>query len=157
MEREKGNFQFKIIASEFIPFTVKNPSNLMNLTKKQTCRFGTISLMLGGILGCGNLAQINMQVTNIADIRQNHTKYSTIYLKGKVENQAPFLGTGAYQVRDETGSIWVFTTQVLPTKGDEILLKGEVQYKSIPLAGQDLGEVYIDELEQVKRLPVGKK
>lgn len=157
MEREKGNCEFKLIASEFIPFTVKNQINLMNLTKKQACRFGSISLMLGGILGCGSLAQMNMPVTNIADIRQNYTKYSTIYLKGKVENQAPFLGTGAYQVRDETGSIWVFTTQALPTKGDEILLKGEVQYKSIPLAGQDLGEVYIDELEQVKRLPVVKK
>ncbi|MCT7949106.1 hypothetical protein NG798_04845 [Ancylothrix sp. C2] len=156
MEINKGNVKFKFIPSDFLTFTVENQFSLMNLNKKPALRFGGISILLGAILGCGSFAQ-NMPVTNIADIRQNRSNYSTIYLKGRVENQAPFLGTGAYQVRDETGSIWVFTTQSLPNKGDEILLKGEVQYKSIPLAGQDLGEVYIDELEQVKRLPVEKK
>lgn len=153
MKIDTGNVKFKFIHSDFMPLTVKN----VNLSKKQALRFGGISLLLGGILGCGSLAQMNAPVTNIREIQENHANYSTIYLKGRVENQAPFLGTGAYQVRDETGSIWVFTTQGLPNKGDEIVVKGEVQYKSIPLAGQDLGEVYIEELEQVKRLPVTKK
>ncbi len=153
MKIDTGNVKFKFITSDFMPLTVKNG----NLSKKQALRFGGISLLLGGIFGCGSLAEMNMPVTNIRDLQQNRANYSTIYLKGRVENQAPFLGTGAYQVRDETGSIWVFTTQGLPNKGDEILVKGEVQYKSIPLAGQDLGEVYIEEVEQVKRLPVTKK
>lgn len=153
MKINTGNVKFKFITSDCMPLTVKN----VNLSKKQALRFGGISLLLGGILGCGSFAQVNLPVTNIREIQQNRANYSTIYLKGRVENQAPFLGTGAYQVRDETGSIWVFTTQGLPSKGDEILVKGEVQYKSIPLAGQDLGEVYIEELEQVKRLPVTKK
>jgi len=44
----------------------------------------------------------------------------------------------------------------LPQLGDEVLLKGEVRYKSITLkelAGKDLGEVYVEEMEQLKRTP----
>ncbi|MBD1810782.1 DNA-binding protein, partial [Microcoleus sp. FACHB-DQ6] len=60
-----------------------------------------------------------------------------------------------------TGSIWILTTQEdLPQLGDEVLLKGEVRYKSITLkelAGKDLGEVYVEEMEQLKRTPAANK
>lgn len=127
----------------------------MQITMRQTTlkafSRGSLTLLLGGLLGCGGLTPATVSITTIRDIQQNRGNHSTIYVKGKVENQAPFLGTGAYQVRDATGSIWVITTQALPNRGDEILLKGEVQYKSIPIAGQDLGEVYIEEIEQVQK------
>jgi hypothetical protein len=41
-----------------------------------------------------------------------------------------------------------------------VLLKGEVRYKSITLkelAGKDLGEVYVEEMEQLNRTPAAKE
>ena len=124
----------------------------MMTAKQQGWRLRTLTLLLGGLMSCGQLAKIgaNVNVTNIRDLQQNRTNYSTVYLKGRVENQAPFLGTGAYEVRDATGSIWVITTEALPNKGDEVLIKGEVQYKSIPVGGQDLGEVYVTEIDKLE-------
>ena len=132
-----------------------NVGTAIMAVKQQRWRLGTLTLLLGGLISCGQLATIgaNVNVTNIRDLQQNRTAYSTVYLKGRVENQAPFLGTGAYEVRDATGSIWVITTKALPNKGDEVLIKGEVQYKSIPVGGQDLGEVYVTEVEQLQRTP----
>lgn len=117
----------------------------------QTFKFSALSLLLGGLLGCTNLAQTGIGVSEIGDIQQNWQKYSTVYVKGTVEKQAPFLGTGAYQVQDATGTIWVVTQESLPSQGDEVLLKGQVKYQSIPIAGQELGEVYVDEVEQLQR------
>lgn len=118
--------------------------------KLPVLKLGAITILLSGLLGCGKVG-LNVPITKIGDLQQNRTAYSTVYVKGRVENQAPFLGTGAYEVRDGTGSIWVLTTRTLPNPGDEVLLKGEVQYKSIPINGQDLGEVYIAEIELLNR------
>jgi hypothetical protein len=117
----------------------------------QPFKITALSLILGGLIGCNSLVQSRMGVTHIGDIKQNWQNYSTVYLKGNVENKAPFLGTGAYLLRDDTGSIWIVSEQPLPSPGDEIVLKGQVTYQSIPIAGQELGEVYLKELEQLQR------
>ena len=130
-------------------------------------RFSTGSLLLiltSGLLSCGNLpmSQLNLDsnVTNIGDIQQKRQVDSEVYLRGKVENRAPFVGNAAYQIQDSTGKIWILTKQALPQLGDEVLLKGEVRYKSITLkglAGQDLGEVYVEELKQLKRTSAAER
>jgi hypothetical protein len=43
------------------------------------------------------------------------------------------------------------TSQSLPDVGDEVLIKGQLQFQSIPVGGQDLGEVYIQEEQQLQR------
>jgi len=99
-------------------------------------------------------------VASIGDIQQKRQVDTEVYLRGKVENRAPFVGNAAYQLQDGTGTIWVLTNQALPQLGDEVLLKGEVRYKSITLkelAGKDLGEVYVEEMEQLKRTPAANK
>lgn len=120
--------------------------------------------LVGGLLSCNSMAQsgvsvlnsVSVPVTSIADIPQNQETNSTVYLKGKVAAQAPFMGSGAYELRDTTGKIWVLTTQTLPSRGDEVLIKGQVQYQSIPLAGKDIGEAYLQEQEQLERKPAPK-
>ena len=119
---------------------------------------GTLSILIGGLLGCGQLSHsgvnvlqaINVPVTNIRDIQTSRNANSTVYLKGKVVSLAPFLGSGAYELQDATGSIWVITKQI-PAKGDEVLIRSQVQYESIPVGGKDLGEVYAQEQEQMER------
>ena len=126
---------------------------------------GSLSLVLAsGFFSCGNLpmSQLNLgfNVASIGDIQKKRQVDGEVYLRGKVENRAPFVGNAAYQLQDGTGTIWVLTNQALPQLGDEVLLKGEVRYKSITLkelAGKDLGEVYIEEMEQLKRTPAANK
>jgi RPA family protein len=51
----------------------------------------------------------------------------------------------AYQISDPTGKIWVVTNQGNLQKGTQVVLKGKIRYQSIPIAGQDFGEVYLEE------------
>ncbi len=118
-------------------------------------------LLGGGLVGCGNalplgLGGININnpgvnVTKISDIPQNQNAYTTIYLKGQVATRAPFLANGAYKLQDATGTIWVITNQTLPNVGDEVLIEGQLQFQSIPVGGQELGEVYVQEEQQLAR------
>ncbi len=99
-------------------------------------------------------------MASIGEVQQKRQVDAEVYLRGKVENRAPFVGNAAYQIQDDTGSIWILTKQDLPQLGDEVLLKGAVRYKTIKLkdlAGKDLGEVYVEEIEQLKRNPAADK
>lgn len=131
----------------------------------QKFSLGSLLLILtSGLLSCGNLpnSQFNLgfNTVKIADVQQKRQVDAEVYIQGKVENRAPFLGNAAYQLQDTTGSIWILTKQTLPQLGDDILVKGKVRYQSIKLkdlANQDLGEVYVDETEQLKRTPNSDK
>jgi hypothetical protein len=122
-----------------------------------------ISLLLfgGGLMSCGNIAQLGnntikisdraVSVTKIGDIQPNPQTATKIYLQGKVTIKAPFLTGGAYQLQDATGKIWVVTNQTLPSVGDEVAIAGEVKFQSIPISGQEIGEVYIQQEEELER------
>ncbi len=117
----------------------------------QTVKIGSLSLIIAGLWSCTNLVKSGVGVTDIEQIHSNWQRKDTVYLKGTVENRAPFLQSGAYQLQDATGAIWVMTNSPLPNVGDQMVMKGQVTYQSIPIAGQELGEVYIKELEQLER------
>ncbi|AFY41335.1 hypothetical protein [Nostoc sp. PCC 7107] len=84
-------------------------------------------------------------VTPIEKIPPKPDKPTTVYIQGKVEKQVPLMKQWAYQINDSTGKIWVITNQKNLQPGTQVVLKGKVSYKSIPIAGQDFGEVYITE------------
>ncbi|MEP0796826.1 hypothetical protein NDI44_20130 [Trichocoleus sp. DQ-A3] len=136
----------------------------MRSVKIRVLQFSTTTLLLGGLFGCGHVAQSGLglfnnrsvPITSISDLQQSYEGNPTVYLEGKVASQAPFVGSGAYELRDATGKIWVFTSQSLPDRGDEVLIKGKVQYQSIPFAGKDLGEVFLQQQEQLERKPAKK-
>lgn len=127
----------------------------------QAFRISPLSLiLLSGLFSCANMANsrltLDFNANSIADIQQKPELEAKVYLKGKVESRAPFLGTGAYQLEDNTGRIWVLTKQTVPQVGEQMLIRGLVRYKGITLkelAGKDLGEVYIEEIEQLKTTP----
>jgi len=103
-----------------------------------------------GVMGI-NLSDHSVEVTRISDIPQDQNASATVHVLGEVVTKAPFLGSGAYQLKDDTGTIWIVTNQTLPEVGDGILLKGQLKYQSVPIGGQELGEVYIQEQEQLER------
>ncbi len=84
-------------------------------------------------------------VTPIEQIQAKRGKQATVYIQGKVEKQVPLMKQWAYQISDSTGKIWVITNQSNLQKGTQVVLRGKVRYQSIPIAGQDFGEVYITE------------
>lgn len=112
----------------------------------------SISLILiGGLFGCQNLAQsVGVNVNTISEVKAKSAIDTTVTLRGKVQNRSPFLGMGAYQLKDNTGQILVLTKKTIPPLGKELVLKGVLRSQKImlkELPGKDLGEVYIEEQE----------
>lgn len=120
----------------------------------KTKKIGII-LILAAMFGCSNLEETalryNLNVAKIENIQKQRKVDTNVFLKGKVQNMAPFLETGAYELKDATGSILVFTTDNLPVLGEEITVKGRVRYQSITPAGMgaDVGAFYVEELERI--------
>ncbi|BAY13335.1 hypothetical protein [Calothrix sp. NIES-2098] len=117
-------------------------------------RLGLAFVLILGLCGCGNLTQsglnvgnfrIGSNVTPIREIKPVKDNQATVYIQGKVERQVPLVKRWAYQIDDSTGKIWVVTNQNKLAKGEQVVIKGKVRYQSIPLAGQELGEVYLEE------------
>jgi len=113
--------------------------------------FGVGIVSCSGSLGIGgiNISQFGVNVTKISDLKES--KEGMVYLQGQVANRAPFLEAGAYKLQDATGAIWVITNQTVPNVGDEVLIKGQLQFQSIPVSGQELGEVYVQQEQQLER------
>jgi hypothetical protein len=107
-----------------------------------------------GLYSCSSGTQLGLNAfsdtSKISDITQKQDN-STIYLQGKVEKLAPLLQKSQlYQINDFTGKIWVLSKQNNVQNQSYIKIKGKIRYRSIPLGGKDLGEIYIEELEQIE-------
>lgn len=118
--------------------------------------------VLGALFSCGPLIQsglnginfrLGVHVTDIRDLKAQRDNNVMVYVQGKVAKQIPLLERQVYQLQDSTGTIWVLTNQTSIQQGDEVLVKGKLRYESIPLAGKDFGELYIEEQEQLERIP----
>ena len=106
----------------------------------------TLGIVLLGLAGC------RTPLISIEDISSKKIG-RTVYLTGKVVHLAPLLDNAAYQLDDTTGKIWVVTTQNPPEFGQQIEIKGKIEYQSLPFADRELGDFYAIELEQMP-LPV---
>lgn len=102
-----------------------------------------VSLIQFGISSINFIAGVN--VTNIGDINPKLDNDATVYLQGKVAHRVPLLELQMYQLQDTSGTIWVLTDRKDLQLDDKVLIKGNVRYQSIPLAGKDFGEVYVQE------------
>lgn len=117
-----------------------------------SARIGLTLFLLAGLLSCSHLSfyglnTIGVIITPIRrlQLRPQQDHNSTVYIKGKVEKQVSLLQQQAYQISDSTGKIWVLTRQSGGfKKGDQVVIQGQIRYKSIPLGGKDYGEVYLD-------------
>ncbi|MEA5580128.1 hypothetical protein VB620_02095 [Nodularia harveyana UHCC-0300] len=118
-------------------------------------RQGITLLIVVGLCGCSSFTtpsfkaghfSIGSNVTLIEEIKPETDQETTVYIQGKIEKQVPLLEQWAYQINDSTGKIWVVTDQPNLKEGEQVVIKGRVRYKSIPLAEQEFGEVYIEEI-----------
>jgi hypothetical protein len=104
---------------------------------------------LSGLAGCGtvNFSSMNAIGANITPISQltPQQNNSTVYIQGKIEKHIPLLNKHAYLLKDSTSSIVVLTNQTDLRVGSQVVFKGQLRYKSIPLAGQEQGGIYLEE------------
>ncbi|MEB3339719.1 hypothetical protein [Okeania sp.] len=146
----------KILDKFSFSFSLLNSSLLNSSFDK----FRTILIMflVMGVISCSQIEQtaikLNLNVSRIEKIKSKGKIDNQVHLKGTVESIAPFIETGAYELKDNTGSIWILTKTNLPKIGTEITVKGKVHYQSIvvpEMGNQDVGDFYIQELERIEK------
>ena len=121
-----------------------------------------------GFLGCNGSPQLQSTsgnvlsvldmsaATKIRDVQKNKVN-QVVRLQGKIGSQAPLMGGQvAYELRDDSGSIWIVTQEKLPASGTQICVQGEVKFKQITIAGQDQSSVYIEQRGGVEVLPASQ-
>ena len=119
---------------------------------------GIVSLVVGGLIGCTPLSYLGLAQPSITPIGEispqtpitQPSEDDLIRLEGEVVDRAPFLDSGSYQLQDETGTVWVLTNGPLPQTGEMVQITGKVTYQSIRVGGQDVGELYILEVEKLE-------
>ncbi|MCD8485168.1 MAG: hypothetical protein LRZ84_00025 [Desertifilum sp.] len=114
--------------------------------------------LLVGLLGCSPVAQSGMNmnllgmpanVTNISELQGRSRSGATVYVRGKVVQQVPLLDARVYSIEDASGRINIWTQGAMPQIGEEITVRGKLQFKSIAVEGQEIGEVYVEEMERL--------
>lgn len=138
--------------------TVNFTAVIMKVLNIRGVHGAIFSLLVGGLIGCTPVNYLGLaqpSITPIGELSPQPSTESTseeaiIYLEGKVVDRAPFMDSGSYQLQDQTGTVWVLTDGPLPQTGDRVQITGKVTYQSIPMGGQDVGELYILEVEQVE-------
>ncbi|MCL2927387.1 MAG: DNA-binding protein [Trichodesmium sp. St16_bin4-tuft] len=145
-----------LISHRFLSNVLLFTSSLLNQFLVQF-RMILIILLVSGLIGCNQITEtaikLNLNVSWIGKIQRKGKIDNQVYLKGVVEGRAPFLETGAYELTDSTGSIWILTRAELPKIGAKITIKGKIRYQSIvvpQLGNKDVGDFYIEELERIE-------
>jgi len=120
-------------------------------------RFGWLSgLLLGlslSLSGCSSL----VTVQSVRQHPKRNWLTATVKLQGTVGSLVPLVHAQVYELQDATGQIWVLSSHH-PLKpalkpGQRLLIQGLVRYEPIEIAGQNLGEVYIEEQQQLEPTP----
>lgn len=153
--------------------TVKLSHHVSARSAKLACQligWRSLAIVAVGLAGCSlqqasplsnldmpNSLEIRGQITSVEDIYQQPsvttaqppvpTDEQPVYLQGEVVQRVPLLAGWLYQVEDETGLIWVMTPAIAPELGDRVTVKGTVGFESVPIADEELGDYYIQELE----------
>lgn len=121
--------------------------------KIKTITYYMIIIFLSiNLIGCDILTSVNLwhskKPISINAIAQKN-KNRIIYITGKVIKLAPLLGKNAYQIQDDTGNIWVVTTEKLPYIEQNIYIKCKIKSQSLSLGNQELDDLYLVELERL--------
>jgi len=116
-----------------------------------------VGLLILGLVSCSQVPPAGLstlslgsgQVTKIRVLQERQPAEKVVYLQGQVSRQVPLVNQQAYELKDSTGSIWVVTQENAPNAGKAVTIKGKVRYQSIPVGTKDLGEIYIEEQQQL--------
>lgn len=98
----------------------------MTATANAVRRWVSLAPLAGALVVLAGCAS----VTPIGELLDNSTKYDgkTVRVQGEVREGAGGLGVGAYQLKDDTGTITVVSDQgSAPRKGAKVAVKGKFE------------------------------
>ncbi len=107
----------------------------------QSFRSGSLVILLClslALTGCGQLARLGIGTTPIATVEQNPSRYTNVYVRGRVVNQVGVFGQGVYELQDNSGSIWVITDKGIPAMNSTVTVRGKAQ-EGITVGGRSFG------------------
>jgi hypothetical protein len=116
---------------------------------------GIIFMCLGAI-GCSSSPNLPAASNNMLSVLEpgekvkanevNRKRDRVVQVQGQIKAQAPLMGgKRAYEVQDETGSIWFVTDRTLSAPGSQVSIQGKVKFQKIEIAGQDQSTTYIEQ------------
>ena len=99
--------------------------------------------MLVLLTGCG--------AVKIGRINADPSRYQNrvVHVSGTVTNSVGVLGTGGYQLEDETGKIYVVSRSGVPSRGSRVKVTGVVS-PGVQVLGQSLGVAIREERHTLK-------
>ena|SRR2546421_177390 len=80
--------------------------------------------------------------TTISKINGDPGRYKNkeVAVVGRVTDSYGVMGTGAYEVDDGTGRIWVATTRGVPSRGSRVGVKGHI-HSGLIVGGRSFGTI----------------
>jgi len=105
------------------------------------------------MLAAGAIVLTACSETTVSKINADPARYKNkeVGVVGRVTDSYGIMGTGAYELDDGTGRIWVATTRGVPSKGSKVGVKGHV-HTGFSLGGRSFGTV----LEETGRKTEGR-
>jgi len=109
----------------------------------QKCLFG---VLLWTLSGCTYLIDLGLASPPTVRVQEISQQQSRIKVEGIVLNVIPLIDGFAYELKDETGSVWVVTGEEKPQMGDLLSVEGRVKYQDFIIDGEDQGSVYLEQV-----------
>jgi hypothetical protein len=114
---------------------------------------GLIPLTLLIILGSKRVINFNFasssKIIHVSQIKQDAGKSRRVKISGTVTKVIPLVSSVAYQVKDDTGEIWVLSENEAPQVDQNIIINGTLKYQNIKIGEEDFGSFYV--LESTKQ------
>jgi len=106
-------------------------------------KFAVLIPVLALLTACGSV--------RIARINADPSRYAnrTVSVTGRVTNSVGILGTGGYQLEDESGRIYVLSRTGVPSRGSRVRVTGTVTPGATVL-GQAVGVAIREQSHSVK-------
>lgn len=100
--------------------------------------------------GCGYLIHGGFAGENQVTIEEIKTsadsENKSVNVEGNVTQVIPLVNGFAFEIEDNTGTIWVMTTGEKPEVGQRISTQATVNREEIMIAEQDMSSVYLQQI-----------
>lgn len=111
----------------------------------------SLSFFFWGITSCSYLIKLGFaspEVTEISEIQNQDQATETIKIEGIVKKIIPLIDRKGFEVKDQTGSIWVVTQGNIPKIGDRISVEGRLKSQEFIIGEEHFKEFYLESMEE---------
>jgi hypothetical protein len=107
---------------------------------QEAARVGNTRARLLLVVAAGLMLTACEGITKISEVKADPSKYrdKKVRVMGTVTNAVGVMSTGGYEIEDDTGRIFVVSTQGIPARGAEVVVEGTV-FTGAMVLGQAVG------------------